>query len=526
MSQTNKRVLISVSDKAGIANFAKDLTEKGFTIVSSGGTYRHLSEAGLSPVKVSQVTGFPEILDGRVKTLHPHIHGALLARYELPSHRRQLDDLEIQPFQAVVVNLYPFVKTIAREDATVDEAIEQIDIGGPTMVRATAKNFKNLTILTDPEDYADFLAEVDENGLPSLAFRLKMAQKAFQHTFSYDMHIANYLDGARVEEDRVVHGPGETLPPFLRLNARQDQSLRYGENPHQEAASYLLEGQDSKTFITQHQGKQLSFNNLVDMESAWHCACDFQAPTAVIVKHTNPCGVGTGDVLEAAFRRARKVDPTSAFGGVIAFNREVDGDTAKAINEAFAELVIAPAFSEAALKRFRRKKNLRVLQLPLPASESTAGFDIKRLDHGLMLQSKDRKRVSFEQWQCVSERQPDESQIKALTMAWTLVAHVKSNAIVYADPEGAVGIGAGQMSRVDSAKIAISKAGEAGMSVAGTAMASDAFFPFRDSIDAAAAAGVTAVVEPGGSIRDDEVIQAANEHGISLFFTGTRHFKH
>ncbi|MDJ0837928.1 MAG: bifunctional phosphoribosylaminoimidazolecarboxamide formyltransferase/IMP cyclohydrolase [Acidobacteriota bacterium] len=520
-----KRVLISVSDKSGIADFAQALADRGFEIVSSGGTFRHLSEAGLSPVKVSDVTGFPEILDGRVKTLNPRIHGALLARYELETHRAELEKHDIAPFHAVVVNLYPFAQTIARDDVTVADAVENIDIGGPTMVRATAKNFRHLTILTDPADYPQFLEEIGDGPLPTLAFRLRMAQKAFQHTFAYDMKIADWLDRVQADGDELAHSDDGELPEVFRLSAVRTETLRYGENPHQRAASYVVAGNELPDYVTQHQGKLLSYNNLVDMEAAWRCVRDFTVTAAVVVKHTNPCGVGTGPDLESAFRRARKVDPVSAFGGVLAFNREVDEDTAKAINEAFAELVIAPSFSEGARKKFKRKKNLRVLEIKEPGG-GLQSLDFKRLDHALLVQDKDAKRVPFEDWKLVSEHQPSEDDVAALKMAWTIVAHVKSNAIVYADKDGAIGVGAGQMSRVDSAKIAIAKATEAELSVSGTAMASDAFFPFRDSIDAAAEAGVRAIVEPGGSIRDEEVIQAANEHGIALFFTETRHFKH
>lgn len=521
-----KRVLISVSDKNGIAPFARALADKGFQIISSGGTYQSLKEEGLDPIKVSDITGFPEILDGRVKTLHPRIHGALLARYDQDSHLAALAEHGINRIHAVVVNLYPFARTIARDDVTVADAIENIDIGGPTMVRASAKNFQHLTILTDPADYDQFLEEVDETGLPSLAFRLKMSQKAFQHTFAYDMKIADYLDRVVASENSLQHQNDGSLPETFRLCATSEQGLRYGENPHQRANFYSVQGQELSNYLTQHQGKLMSYNNLVDMEAAWRCVIDFDRPTAVIVKHTNPCGVASNENLEAAFRRARKVDPVSAFGGVIAFNREVDETTAKAINEEFAELVIAPSFSQAALKKFKRKTNLRVLAIQLPEGGLKESLDFKRLDHGLLIQDKDQKRVPFEDWKLVSERQPNQEEILALKMAWTIVPHVKSNAIIYADAEGAVAVGAGQMSRVDSARIGISKAGEAGLSIAGSAMASDAFFPFRDSIDAAAAAGVKAIVEPGGSIRDEEVIQAANEHGIALFFTDTRHFKH
>ncbi len=527
MATQVKRALISVSDKAGIEDFARALVEKGFEILSSGGTFRHLQQAGLAPVKVADVTEFPEILGGRVKTLHPRIHGALLARYELDAHRQELAQHGIQPIQVVVVNLYPFAKTIANPDVTVADAIENIDIGGPTMVRATAKNFKHLSILTDPADYGRFLDEVDgETGLPSLALRLALAQKAFQHTFAYDMKIADYLDGLQADGDAPVPVSENELPPTFRLCAQREEVLRYGENPHQRAAFYRVAGAELADYLVQHQGKHMSYNNLVDMEAAWRCVCDFARPTAVVVKHTNPCGVACHESLEEAFRRARQVDAVSAFGGVMAFNREVDEATAAAVNEQFAELVIAPAFSEAALKKFKRKKNLRVLQITLPDGKLPHGLEIKRLDHGLLVQDKDNRRVPFSEWRLVSKRQPSDAERAALEMAWTIVPHVKSNAIVYADANGAVGIGAGQMSRVDSSKIGISKAAEAELAIKGCAMASDAFFPFRDSVDAAAAAGITAIVEPGGSIRDEEVIAAADEHGIALFFTGTRHFKH
>ncbi len=526
MSQQAKRVLISVSDKDGIAEFAAALVAKGFEIISSGGTYKCLKEAGLAPLKVSEVTGHPEILDGRVKTLHPKIHGALLARYELESHREELARQEIGRIHAVVVNLYPFAQTIAKPGVSVADAIENIDIGGPTMVRASAKNFQHLTILTDPLDYERFLEGVGEDGLPGLAFRLEMARKAFQHTFAYDMKIADYLDRVQASETGLQHQDGGVLPEIFRLCATRQQELRYGENPHQRASFYAISGQEIPDYVTQHQGKLLSYNNLVDMEAAWRCAVDFQRPTAVVVKHTNPCGVGCAEDLETAFRRARRVDPVSAFGGVIAFNRQVDEATAIALNEAFTELVIAPSFSQEALKRFRKKKNLRVLEIRLPVGGLPQTLEFKRLDHGLLVMDRDQKRVGVSEWRLVSQRQPSADELEALRMAWTIVVHVKSNGIVYADRDGAIGVGAGQMSRVDSAKIGINKAAEAELPIAGCAMASDAFFPFRDSIDAAAAAGVKAIVEPGGSIRDEEVIQAANEHGIALFFTDTRHFKH
>jgi len=528
MSESQKIALISVSDKEGIAPFAAELVKKGFQLISSGGTYRHLTESGLEAHKVSERTGFPEILDGRVKTLHPKIHGALLARYDMPSHTHELEQHAIDRIHLVVVNLYPFAQTIAREGATPEDAIEQIDIGGPTMVRASAKNFQHLTILTDPSDYEKFLEEVADDGLPSLSFRLGMAQKAFHHTFAYDMKIADYLDRVTVEDGGLKEKASGELPETFRLNAKLMAPMRYGENPHQRAAFYAIDGAENQNQIKQHQGKQLSYNNLVDMEAAWRCVLDFEQPTAVVVKHTNPCGVASHSNLETAFRRARQVDPVSAFGGIMAFNREVDAATAAAIKENFSELVIAPSFSEDALKAFRKRKNLRVLELNIPkgGEEAPKVLELKRLDNGLLIQDRDETSVPFEQWRQVSKRSPTEAEIEALKCAWVLVKHVKSNAIVYANAEGAVGVGAGQMSRVDSAKIAILKADEANLEVRGSAMASDAFFPFRDSIDAAAEAGVKAVVEPGGSVRDEEVIQAADEHGIALFFTGRRHFKH
>lgn len=525
-----RRVLISVSDKTGISEFARSLVERGYDVVSTGGTWNFLSKAGLSPTKVSDVTGFPEILDGRVKTLHPHIHAALLARHDLPEHRAQLDDLGIAPFCAVVVNLYPFAQSIAREGASVSDSLEQIDIGGPAMIRAAAKNFQNVSILTDPADYASFLVELDESGMAPLDTRLRLAQKAFQHTFAYDLKIANWLDQVAVSEDEqvcplVLQGH-DLLPETFRLCAQKTESLRYGENPHQRAATYSILESSLPDYVTQHQGKHLSYNNLADMDAAWRCVSDFNDTTAVVVKHTNPCGVASHANLEQAFRRARQVDSVSAFGGVIAFNRAVDKATACAVLEVFTELVIAPSFDEDARKLFKRKKNLRLLEVKVPNKGLPASLDFKMLDHALLLQAKDLKRVPFEEWRLVSERVATPDEVSALRMAWSIVAHVKSNGIVYANAEGALGMGVGQMNRVDSARLGLVKAAAADLSVLGCAMASDAFFPFRDSIDTAANAGVLAIVEPGGSIRDAEVIQAANEHGICLYFTETRHFRH
>lgn len=519
MEQQVKRALISVSDKSGIVAFARELVTRGYEILSSGGTHKALTEAGVPAIKVAEVTGFPEILGGRVKTLHPKIHGAILACPDQDAHRRDLEAQNITPISLTVVNLYPFKKTIADPSVALEAAIEQIDIGGPTLIRASAKNFRYVTVLTDPEDYAAFLAELDQHGAATQEFRANMARKAFQHTFSYDLCIADYLDRAASDDPER-----QILPDVLRHNVHRVRELRYGENPHQKAALYV--GEDATDVFTLHQGKPLSFNNLVDMESAWRAVLEFDQTAAVIVKHTNPCGVACQENLVDAFVRARTVDPVSSFGGVIAVNREMDEATARAICENFAELVIAPGFTEGALKRFKKKKNLRVLTLKAAPFLDQNDRDIKVLRSGVLVQQRDEFRVAPDAWRCMSKRKPTDDERKALEMAWKIVIHVKSNAIVYADADGALGIGAGQMSRVDSAKIALQKAADAGLDVTGCAMASDAFFPFRDSIDAAAEHGIRAIVEPGGSIRDEEVIQAADEHDMVLFFTGTRHFKH
>ncbi|MCB9397936.1 MAG: bifunctional phosphoribosylaminoimidazolecarboxamide formyltransferase/IMP cyclohydrolase [Acidobacteria bacterium] len=520
MNSFSKRALISVSNKTGLKELATGLVAAGYEIVSSGGTASFLSDTGLKVTKVDQVTGFPEILDGRVKTLNPHIHGGILARLDLASHREQLKQHGIQPFSVVVVNLYPFAETIAKPDIQVADAIEQIDIGGPTLVRASAKNFQHVAILTDPNDYSPFLDQIAQGG-PDLSLRLHLARKAFQHTFEYDQRIAAYFEQVQNEGDHLKAQTESALPQRLRLSSGLGSALRYGENPHQTA--YFYPDPQTEPF-KQLQGKELSFNNLVDMESAWRCVLDFDQPAAVIIKHTNPCGVAMGQNLSEAFLRARKVDPVSSFGGVIAVNRCLDGQTAQQICEQFVELVIAPEFSAEALDVLSAKKNVRVMQLD--PQNAQPRFDIKTLASGLLVQTPDIQRVPYAEWKCVSNRKPSTQEQDALKMAWRIVVHVKSNAIVYADHQGALGIGAGQMSRVDSAKIALWKASEAGLSVQGCAMASDAFFPFRDSVDAAAEAGVRAIVQPGGSIRDNEVIAAADAHDMVLFFTGQRHFKH
>jgi phosphoribosylaminoimidazolecarboxamide formyltransferase/IMP cyclohydrolase len=519
-----KRALLSVSDKKGLVELAQQLIAADFELISSGGTASCLREAGLSVQLVEDVTAFPEILGGRVKTLHPKIHGALLAKYDDPEHVATLEQQGIPGLSLCVVNLYPFVRTVADASASIAQCVEQIDIGGPTLLRAAAKNFQHLTVVCDPDDYAS-VAQRLTSGF-DLSFRVAMAQKAFQHVFDYDRHIADWMDTLEVSADGASLGTmvaSTPLPLRLRSSYERVQTLRYGENPHQQAAVYRQSGQGE--VYHQLQGKELSFNNLVDMESALRVCLDFSLPTAVIVKHTNPCGIACHVNLKEAFIRARAVDPVSAFGGVLAFNREVDGPTAREITQQFSEVIIAPAYTEEALSLFRKKKNIRVMTVDL-SSISFEGLEFRLNANGLLVQESDHLRLAFEGWQLRSKRSPNAEQIQALTLAWKAVVHVKSNAIVYADASGLVGVGAGQMSRVDSAKIALWKAQEAGLSIRGAVMASDAFFPFRDSIDAAAAAGISAIVEPGGSVRDEEVISAADEHGMVLYFTGVRHFKH
>lgn len=520
MTTCPRRALLSVSDRSGLEDLARALVHQGFSLVSSGGTAAHLTSCGLPVTGVERVTGFPEILDGRVKTLHPHIHGGILARLDCAPHLAQLAEHGIEPFSLVVVNLYPFRQHLSRADAAWPDTCEQIDIGGPTLIRASAKNFAHVTILTDPADYQAYAAFLPGGG-PDISWRLAMARKAFQHTFEYDLHIAETLERVRVVDGLPTLLPAGPLPQRLRIASGAAQALRYGENPHQAAGFYPRQGAPA---LRQLQGKELSFNNLVDAESAWRCVQEFPAPAAVIVKHTNPCGVGLASTLQQAFLRARSVDPVSAFGGVIALNAPLDGETARAITEQFVELILAPDFLPDALELLREKKNVRLL-IP-PAELVAAATEIKCLANGWLVQQPDLARVDPSAWRLVSRNKPDAPLLKALEVAWKTVIHVKSNAIVYARQDGALAIGAGQMSRVDSARIALWKASEAGLDVRGCAMASDAFFPFRDSVDAAAEAGVAAIVQPGGSIRDEEVIQAADQHGMVLFFTGQRHFKH
>ncbi|GLP95898.1 bifunctional phosphoribosylaminoimidazolecarboxamide formyltransferase/IMP cyclohydrolase [Paraferrimonas sedimenticola] len=520
-----RRALLSVSDKTGIVEFAQALAAQGVDLLSTGGTAKLLAENGLTVTEVSSYTGHPEIMDGRVKTLHPKVHGGILARRG--TDEAVLAENNIDTIDMVVVNLYPFAQTVAKEGCTREDAIENIDIGGPTMVRAAAKNHKDVTIIVNAGDYSRVLAEMADNqGSTTYQTRFDLAIAAFEHTAQYDGMIANYF-GTQVPS----HHDGEQDSKFPRTFNTQlvkKQDLRYGENSHQQAAFYVDTNLDeaSVATATQIQGKALSYNNIADTDAALECVKEFDQPACVIVKHANPCGVALGNDLLEAYERAFKTDPTSAFGGIIAFNRELDETTAKAIVERqFVEVIIAPAVSEAAKAVVAAKANVRLLECGYWDAQTTS-LDYKRVNGGLLLQDRDQGMVSQEQLTVVSKRQPTEQEMKDLLFCWKVAKFVKSNAIVYANDGMTIGVGAGQMSRVYSAKIAGIKAADEGLEVQGSVMASDAFFPFRDGIDAAAAAGISCVIQPGGSIRDEEVIAAADEHGMAMVFTGMRHFRH
>jgi len=520
MERRVRRALVSVYDKSGVADLARGLVEVGVELISSGGTARLLKEAGLPVQEVSAHTGFPEMLDGRVKTLHPKIHGGILGIRSNPEHVAQMEREGIEPIDLVVVNLYPFEKTAADPGATRDDVVEMIDIGGPAMVRAAAKNHADVGVVVSPEDYTGVLSEIREHGGLSDATRRRLAAAAFAHTAAYDAAVAIWMAH---EHDGASDEPGH--PEHVTVELRKVQDLRYGENPHQTAAFYRdATGDDASIAAArQLQGKELSFNNILDFDAALNCASAFEDGACAIIKHGNPCGVATAEAAGDAFRAALECDPTSAFGGVIAFNRPVDEDAAGAIAEAFYEGVVAPAFSEEARARLRKKKNLRLLALPGMDGLVRPGRDLRRVRGGLLVQDWDDAVDDVRSCRVVTERAPSDEEWKALQFAWIVAMQVKSNAIVYALADRTIGIGAGQMSRVDSSKLGAMKARR---SLEGAAMASDAFFPFRDGIDAAAEVGVRAVVQPGGSIRDEEVVQAANEHGMAMVFTGRRHFRH
>jgi phosphoribosylaminoimidazolecarboxamide formyltransferase/IMP cyclohydrolase len=523
--------LLSVSDKTGIVEFARSLAARGVRLLSTGGTAKLLAEAGLRVTEVAAHTGSPEILDGRVKTLHPKIHGGLLARRDSEQHMATLREQGIDRIDMLVVNLYPFRETIARDSCTFADAVENIDIGGPAMLRAAAKNHGTdaggVTVVIDPADYTRVLAEIDAGGTTSYALRLELATKVYAHTAAYDGAIAAYLSSLAEPAPAQDAAPARNpWPETLTIQIRQQQALRYGENPHQSAAFYVDPQRPAGVLGNYHQlqGKELSYNNIADADAAWECVRTFDGAACVIVKHANPCGVAVAEHALEAYRKAFKTDPTSAFGGIIAFNRPVDAALAEAVSEQFLEVLLAPAYDGAALAVLAKKKNVRVLEVPTGAGHN--GFDVKRVGGGWLVQTPDSFTVAPDALKVVTRKQPTEQQMADMMFAWKVAKYVKSNAIVFCADGMTLGVGAGQMSRVDSARIASIKAENAGLTLRGSAVASDAFFPFRDGLDVVVAAGANCVIQPGGSMRDDEVIAAADEHGIAMVLTGTRHFRH
>ena len=509
-----KRALISVSDKSGIVDFAKELAALDVEIISTGGTKKLLEENNIPVMSVSDVTGFPEILEGRVKTLNPYIHGGLLAKPDDAGHAKQLEEHNITPIDIVCVNLYPFQQTIAKPDVTVEDAIENIDIGGPTMLRASAKNHEYVTVVVDAEDYEIVLAELKEHGKTTKATRRKLAAKVFRHTAAYDALIANYMTEL-VEEKQ---------PEKVTFTYELKQSLRYGENPHQEAAFYEepLGSSFSIARAKQLHGKELSYNNIRDADAALQIVKEFEEPAAVAVKHMNPCGVGIGETIFEAYDRAYQADPTSIFGGIVALNRPVDGKLAEKLHEIFLEIIIAPEFTEEALQVLTGKKNIRLLTVPFENAKSNMKT-LTSVEGGLLVQDLDTYSLEEADVRTVTKREPTPEEWEAMKLGWKVVKHVKSNAIVVTNNEMTLGVGAGQMNRVGAAKIALEQAGEKAQ---GAALASDAFFPMNDTVEAAAKAGITAIIQPGGSIRDEDSIKKADEYGIAMVFTGVRHFKH
>ena len=519
-----KQALISVSDKTGVLDFARALSGMGVNILSTGGTAKLLAENGIKVTEVADYTGFPEMLDGRVKTLHPKVHGGILARRDFPEHVSALEKHGIPTIDMVVVNLYPFQQTIAREECALEDAIENIDIGGPAMLRSSAKNHKDVIVICDPTDYAQVLAELSaNNGEASYETKFALAKKVFAHTAQYDGAITNYFTSLGADKQ---HATRSSYPATLNLHFEKVQEMRYGENPHQSAAFYRESNPQIGALAnyTQLQGKELSYNNIADADAAWECVKTFDEVACVIIKHANPCGVAIGASPLEAYSKALQTDPTSAFGGIIAFNHEVDGNTAEAVAKQFVEVLIAPSFTDEAKKIFAAKQNVRLLEIPL--GHAVNAHDFKRVGGGLLVQSPDAKNVMLAELKIVSKKQPTPQQLQDLMFAWRVAKFVKSNAIVFCANGMTMGVGAGQMSRIDSARIASIKAQNAGLSLVGTAVASDAFFPFRDGLDVVVDAGATSVIHPGGSMRDQEVIDAANERGIVMLLTGTRHFRH
>jgi phosphoribosylaminoimidazolecarboxamide formyltransferase/IMP cyclohydrolase len=521
-----KQALLSVSDKTGVLEFARELSALGVNLLSTGGTAKLLADNGLKVTEVADYTGFPEMLDGRVKTLHPKVHGGILARRDFPEHVAKLEQHNIPTIDMVVVNLYPFQATVAKDDCTLADAIENIDIGGPTMLRSAAKNHKDVVVVCDPSDYATVIASI-KAGEVSYDTRFMLAKKVFAHTAQYDGAITNYLTS--LNEDKE-HKTRAAYPQTLNLSFEKVQDMRYGENPHQSAAFYrdiaIVDG--ALANYTQLQGKELSYNNIADADAAWECVKSLgglgQPAGCVIVKHANPCGVAIGVDAHDAYTRALQTDPTSAFGGIIAFNVEVDGKAATELAKLFVEVLIAPSFTKEAREIMSAKQNVRLLEIPLGAGQNPQ--DVKRVGGGLLVQSPDAKNVGLGELRVVTKKQPTQQQLQDLMFAWRVAKFVKSNAIVFCANGMTMGVGAGQMSRIDSARIASIKAQNAGLSLAGSAVASDAFFPFRDGLDVVVDAGATCVIHPGGSMRDQEVIDAADERGVVMLYTGTRHFRH
>jgi len=525
-----ERALLSVSDKSGIVDFARALHDRGIQLLSTGGTAKLLAQAGLPVQEVSDYTGFPEMMDGRVKTLHPKIHGGLLARRDSQAHLDAIASHGIGRIDLLVVNLYPFREAIAKPGCTFADAIENIDIGGPAMLRAAAKNHGTeaggVTVVIDPADYAQVLAEIDATGGTSYALRLNLAKKVFAHTAAYDGAIANYLTSLTEAPAQDAVPAREAYPETLTFQVSKTQAMRYGENPHQSAAFYRDAAPAAGLLANyrQLQGKELSYNNIADADAAWECVRTFEAPACVIIKHANPCGVAVSTDPLHAYQQAFKTDPTSAFGGIIAFNRPVDAATAQAVSKQFVEVLLAPGYDDGAREIFSAKQNVRLLEVPL--GDGVNAFDVKRVGGGWLVQQPDAFNVSRDQLKVVTKIAPTEAQLDDLLFAWKVAKFVKSNAIVFAGGGMTLGVGAGQMSRIDSARIASIKAENAGLSLKGSAVASDAFFPFRDGLDVVVDAGATCVIQPGGSVRDPEVIAAADERGIAMVLTGTRHFRH
>lgn len=509
-----RRALISVSDKTGIVEFAKELERLEVEIISTGGTAKLLAEEGVKVTGISKVTGFPEILDGRVKTLHPNIHSALLAIRDKEEHRKQIEELGIQPIDLVVVNLYPFRETIAKPNVEYEEAVENIDIGGPTMLRSAAKNHAFVTVVVDARDYPIVLTEM-KNGDVTIKTKRRLAAKVFRHTAAYDALISDYL----------TKQTGEEWPEQYTVTFEKAQDLRYGENPHQKAAFYRKPSAKSGSLSTAEQlhGKELSYNNINDADAALTLVKEFDQPAVVAVKHTNPCGVGIGNTIFDAYQKAYDSDPVSIFGGIIAANRKIDRQTAEKMKEIFLEIIMAPDFDEEALDLLKGKKNLRLLRVGALKMESQPELLLSSISGGILVQEEDVRQISSDDLHVVTERKPTEEEVKQLLFAWKVVKHVKSNAIVLTKDFQTIGVGAGQMNRVGSAKIAIEQAGDKAKD---SYLASDAFFPMSDTVEEAAKAGITAIIQPGGSIRDEESIEAANKHGIAMVFTGVRHFKH